>query len=841
MVEGRKGSGINKRSRLMRTASVVALAPTLVWLATPAQAQLAPRGPGISAARTLAAARGVPVRTAVATDALARQAAAQTRAQQIRTMATQAKAAIARSVPNGLQGLVVARGVNAQALADGALAAARDSTGRATWQGAQLPVETVNGSDFTVTVKQTDSRAILSWDRFDVGAQTTLQFDQTLNGVGQKDWIVVNRVVDPRAAPSQILGQIKAAGTVVAINRNGMIFGSTARVNANSLLASSLDIGNFVKFVTNFPNPETGKNDQVGLLGTTLQDRNIAFLQDGLLPRDVNAQFAGTITSSFDTGFYKNGALNPQFDPEIEGAVTVERGASITAGTGGFVIFTAPTISNDGALTAEEGQVSLQAGRAIIASVSTGAADKANEDPLIRGMILRTQFAGGETSATNSGLIETKRGYASLGAAMDGTVTNAGLITATTSVSRNGAISLTAGTVRLAGASDAGQASGLVILPDEGEETIPQGPTGMPDSFKQSQISIGAIYFNPRNSATDRLGELGPAAIDMEANSLILAPNANVDIGGKAGQIYSATRYSDSGILDAPTTLARSRISIASGALVDVSGVKDVTLDPSRNSLKIAPLKRNELRDTPNYRETNTTGDFTLNGATVYVDPRVSGVRDDGVAYVGSPLIEAGSAASQIGVTATELMTRAGNVSLNVETLDAAADLASTPKISIATGATIDFSGGWVRYLEGYVRTSRLVSPGGALIDIGSARPNDFYIAVGEGFTEVQAKFGIKRQYDDGILQGLHYEASYDEGRDAGALQIGGSNLAIDGTLWGNAFAGARQLSGGKRGDVVSKRAGDMRLLQGGISQIPSGGLLQIGNFGPDTASVLVG
>ncbi|NWN33712.1 hypothetical protein GY663_31535, partial [Klebsiella michiganensis] len=71
-----------------------------------------------------------------------------------------------------------------------------------------------------------------------------------------------------------------------------------------------------------------------------------------------------------------------------------------------------------------------------------------------------------------------------------------------------------------------------------------------------------------------------------------------------------------------------------------------------------------ELRDTPNYRDVALDGNFTLNGATLYVDPRLSGVRADGVAWVGSPLIEAGSLASQIGVTAQEFMTRGGSVSL---------------------------------------------------------------------------------------------------------------------------------------------------------------------------------
>ncbi len=53
------------------------------------------------------------------------------------------------------------------------------------------------------------------------------------------------------------------------------------------------------------------------------------------------------------------------------------------------------------------------------------------------------------------------------------------------------------------------------------------------------------------------------------------------------------------------------------------------------NQVIIDPAKKNELRDSPLYRS------GFLNGATIYLDPRISGVRDDGVPWIGSPLIDA--------------------------------------------------------------------------------------------------------------------------------------------------------------------------------------------------------
>ena len=834
-------TGGGAKTALKHSVSVAALA-VLLASSGPAYAQLvARRGATLTAPTVIPRAGAVQQRSQAATDALDRSIAAQTRAQQIRTMATQARAAVVRSVPNGLQGLVVARGITSDALASGALQAVRDSTGRMTWQGAGLPVETlVNGGNL-VTITQTDSRAILSWDRFDVGAQTTLQFDQRLNGVAQRDWVAVNRLVDPLAAPSQILGQIKADGTVVVINRNGMIFANGSQVSANSLLASSLDIGNFLQAGFRI-NPVTNAREN-GFVGTTLQDRNIAFLQNGLLQSGVSqagSNLAGMLTSTLVDGFYGPGAdqIGSSLTGPAEGSVLVERGAKITAGNGGFVILTGPVVRNDGMLSATEGQVSLQAGRTVSATVSTGSANSA--DPNVRGLILRTPFGSNGASAVNSGLIETKRGYASLGTGLLGSVTNSGLIAATTSVSRNGSISMTGGTVTLSGAADAAQASGLVILADDNGETIPQGTSAQPANFKSSQIQIGGVYLNPTDGAANPLGELGPAAVNIGQNALILAPNANVAIGGEMGEVYSVARFSNL-LPEFATALQASRIDIADGALIDVSGVKDVLLDASRNSLLIDPVKRNELRDTPNYRETNTSGEFTLNGSTVYVDPRITGVRADGVAYVGSPLIEAGSAASQIGVTAAELMTKGGTLSLNTTILEAPAAYGSAPRITIAQNAVIDFSGGWVRYADGIVRTSRLLTADGRIIDIGTADPNDNYVALGDGYSEVQAKFGISRTYANSILQGEHFEYGYDEGRDAGALILSGSSIVLDGTLHGDAFAGQRQRLGADRSGAASSLPGDLRRLQSRPSELPSGGYLRVGAFDRGNSSELTG
>src|SRR5262249_16119888 len=106
------------------------------------------------------------------------------------------------------------------------------------WRNADLPTQSTDASGVRVDINQTQKKAILSWDTFNVGASTTVNFNQAAS-----DWIALNRVVDPSAAPSRILGQINAPGAVYLINRNGIVFGAGSQVNVHTLVASSLDVG----------------------------------------------------------------------------------------------------------------------------------------------------------------------------------------------------------------------------------------------------------------------------------------------------------------------------------------------------------------------------------------------------------------------------------------------------------------------------------------------------------------------------------------------------------------------------------------------------------------------
>lgn len=785
----------------------------------------------------------VPVRSGTMQGALQRQQTTQGRVDEIRAYITSIREAANRGpVVDGLdlngldptdairEAIAATRAGNTQRASELLVSAGAqyDITGLKTWQGAGLPSQTT-GADgrVTVTIDQTQERALLSWNRFDIGANTTLQFNQKSNGTAQPGWVAVNRVTNA-TDPSLILGNMKADGTVVVLNRAGIIFGKDSQVNTHSLLASTLELGNAARFV---------QGTSGDIQATTIKERNGAFLEGGLflpanrttLPMGTDDGAALLVSAVAQDNIY-TGPVEIAFLDQVEGDVIVDAGAKITAGNGGFLMLTAPKIRSAGLLSAIDGQVSLQAGRAISYTPSTGAGADPNNDPdrFVRGFKLNTftfdnsqnplavrPSMPGDGAIDVSGLIESKRGYLSLGTGTFGDIEVSGLLSTTTSVSRNGKISLSAGTVRLEGNANSKLASGIAMLADDSGETIPVGSPSDPAEFKASQLEIFAPYQN-RLDGSRRFGSFS-GIFELGENAVIHAPGADVSIGRSElpGGITPV--------------LFPSAIQIGRGAIIDVAGLKDVKLDASRNMIEITPVKRGELRDTPNYREVALDGNFTLNGKTMFIDPRLSGVREDGVVWVGSPLIAAGSLAGQIPATAAEFMTKGGTLTLASDFIDPATSISSpAPAIDIAKGATIDISGGWVSYAAGTVKTSKLVTSDGRVVDIAKANANDVYVDVITSTTEVrQPRSGMLRNWMIGVGQGQKFDSAYDEGRDAGTLIIGGGPTILDGTVHGNAFAGSRQIARGLRTESAAGVAG-----QTTPHELPSGGQLSIVSFG---------
>lgn len=97
-------------------------------------------------------------------------------------------------------------------------------------EGANNPV--VDATNNLMTIEQVWSKAIISWNQFDIAGGETVRFDQH----GNSDWAVLNRIGGND--PSEINGALQADRHIYLINRNGVIFGNGARVNVRNLIAS---------------------------------------------------------------------------------------------------------------------------------------------------------------------------------------------------------------------------------------------------------------------------------------------------------------------------------------------------------------------------------------------------------------------------------------------------------------------------------------------------------------------------------------------------------------------------------------------------------------------------
>ena len=228
------------------------------------------------------------------------------------------------------------------------------------------------------TIEQLSDRAILNWQQFNVASGAKVVFKQP-----RDISVALNRIYDQ--SPSQILGAVTANGQIYLINPNGMIFGENARVNVNTLIASSLDIPDSV-----FNGP--------GLAGAINEAGGVAALSAAAGPR---------------------------------GDIDVAHGAVLETTDGGRIFIFAPRIVNEGAIVTPGGQTILGASQdKVYLEFST--------DPAVRGFLVEVG-TGGE--AVNLGEIIAQRGNITMAGLL---VRQQGVVSATTSVDENGSIRLLA-------------------------------------------------------------------------------------------------------------------------------------------------------------------------------------------------------------------------------------------------------------------------------------------------------------------------------------------------------------------------------------------------------------
>jgi filamentous hemagglutinin family protein len=716
-----------------------------------------------------AASAGAAIPGLVVTPAMAQQRTAQSTADLNRAVAalnaqltaqaaanSAAKAAVS-NVPNGLTpgGLVPDSGLGASGVANQVT----------TWINANTPTQTTANGQTTVTILQTAQKAILNWSSFNVGQNTEVYFNQSAGTQtdGSNAWVVLNRVNDPSARPSQILGQIKAEGSVYLINHNGVVFGGSSQVNVNSLVASSLCLFSCATGDANTP-------------GTS----NYRFLNGGI--GDLNSTNYQTEEILFTS------------DTATAGAITIDQGSEITGGKTGLILMAAPNITNSGSIAVAAGQVALIAGIGVSytynSAYTPGQALPYNDGSstflIFSNSGTLTDGHGNDITPVgtldNEGLISTPRGDITM---LGGAVEQNGIAVATTSVNQPGSIvvdgayetgfSASGAAGGYTGAVTFGPQAITAILPDTNGATLSSDATSL-----APWQSVTAVLSSPLPihgfGAIDITGQ----AIDFQGGSLTYAPGQRIDANTQV-------------VLDPRNAVAGSgRLFLEDGATLDVSGIADTELPDSYNLLTVK-LAGNELADDPLQQ------DGFLYGKTITVDMRDTGVNaETGESWVGTPLANLTGYANLQQNSIDQLLVNAGTISLGAN------------EVVTAPGSTINLMGGYIHFLGGVLDTSNLVDASGHIVNVSQANPLDAYIGFAGQTTDVSMRWGIVQTYTNTVFSGGTYEPDYIQGGNAGSLSInsGGGGVGqtplansgaavLDATLLGGALAGARQVESG--------------------------------------------
>ena len=467
--------------------------------------------------------------------------------------AAQAIAMQQRMQQNARDAARVRAGQVPNGLAEGGLKVDDDALTRG-WSNASAPTQTSKDGTTTVSIAQTADKAILNWETFNVGRDTVVDFDQ------QASWSLLNRINDPSARPSQILGRIQGQGTVMLVNRNGVVFGGGSQVNVKNLAAAAVNISD-AQFRKGLYTEAQG---------------------NGFIPTFAND--LATTSNSFAHG-------------AATGDVVVERGAqisthvpgSVTEG-GGYVLMLGRQVHNHGQITTANGQAMLAAGDAFV--IRKGMGTDQNQTSTTRGNVVTTLRAPVPVDAvvgtpsgvvSSSGLIQAITGDITL-AGHD--VRQQGAVVSTSSVHTRGTVHLQNERTDKSGSILLDQGSTTAIVLDASATTALDVQR---ETLVQESDKIGDGIAHRRDQSLVQITTGGKVA--FERDSLTLATG---------GQTFVDAADSD----------------VRQGARLDVAGYVGVKIAMETNNVQIN-VQGNEQRDAAVNRD-----DKSLNSRNIWLDRR---------------------------------------------------------------------------------------------------------------------------------------------------------------------------------------------------------------------------
>ena len=636
----------------------------------------------------------------------------------------------------------------------------------------------------TMTITQQSEKTTLNWQSFDVGADSTVHFQQP----GSTS-VALNRIWDS-TNPSQIFGHLTANGQVYLYNRNGILFGPNATVDVNTLVATTLNISDqvFEKGLNTAIN-EVGEaaaafkgNGYGVVMDATGNPLLFAVGADGKPGRfQVDEQGIPVRDESGDLIADPTGRLvaDPNGVP-LKVVIDVAEGADLRVQNYGSLMLLGANVANAGNLTTPDGQAILAAGNKVYLQSNQelrGFLVEVDVDAISNDQ-LNTALTGGTAlsmgNVTNTGTVSAPRGNVTLAGLA---INQQGRVSATSAVTANGSIRL------LARDDVIPNSASKVELDADGAN---MNRTGSVVFGADSHTEIGLDGENADATAIDEQAAVPSTVtvmgrtISLLSGSEIVAPSGEVNLTALANPGSSKT---DARLVQEDGVDIR----IEAGSRIDVSGVT-TQLAMERNVIEVE-LRGNELADSPLQR------DGILAGQKVNIDIRT--VDENG----RIPIANVSNAVAGIQRTVAERSTAGGTVTI-----------ASTGKADFQRGAEIDVSGGAVQYQDGFIATSKLQADG-QTYDIGDADPNRHYDGILYRQIIKSAKWGTEQSWHvfGGSDARGRFEEGYIQGSDAGAVSF----TAYDPTLQGN-------LLGGRSIGRYQRESG----------QLPQGGELIVGDAG---------
>lgn len=271
--------------------------------------------------------------------------------------------------------------------------------------------------------------------------------------------------------------------------------------------------------------------------------------------------------------------------------------------------------------------------------------------------------------------------------------------------------------------------------------TLLNNQVGLPDLLNQSRIEIST-----------------GGTVDFRRNSLTMAQGGQIVVSGGT------------------------RVEAEHGALLDTSGLPNVSLPMSANILNVN-IQGFELRDAPLNRDLGVLLSHNVAVDARYLTQVAAGstypqVRD----YTQGGLLEVSGYVATQGHTIGEWSATAGTITL------------AGNQVVTQSGSVFNIAGGAITYQAGKIPQTWLTGADGLLYNVATAPADIAYTGVVGGFTATHPRWNVSQTYQPALSAPAQlYVPQYTIGRDAGSLILSTPTPLFNGQITAGVVNGAHQ------------------------------------------------